>query len=89
MEELEAIDVYHQRIAVSESEALRGVLAHNRDEEIEHASMLLEWLRRNMPHWDTALRTYLLTEGDLTSLEAGKSKSGPTSSLGIGSIKGE
>ena len=48
---------------------LRAVLAHNRDEEIEHATMTLEWLRRNMPAWDEALRTYLFTEGPITEIE--------------------
>jgi len=46
-EEIEAIDWYHQRVAVCRDEGLRAVLAHNRDEEIEHACMALEWLRRN------------------------------------------
>ena len=45
------------------------VLAHNRDEEKEHASMLLEWIRRRDPKFDEALRTYLFTEGDLLELE--------------------
>jgi hypothetical protein len=48
-EEVEAIDRYNQRVAAFGDEALRGVMAHNRDEEIEHACMALEWLRRNSP----------------------------------------
>ena len=44
-------------------------MEHNRDEEIEHACMALEWLRRNMPGWDEELKTYLFTDGDITELE--------------------
>ena len=68
-EEIEAIDWYQQRVDVTKDEHLRSVLAHNRDEEIEHACMTLEWLRREMPGWDEELRTYLFTEKDITELE--------------------
>lgn len=68
-EEIEAIDWYHQRVAASQDQQLAKVMAHNRDEEIEHACMTLEWLRRNMPGWDKELKTYLFTEGDITDLE--------------------
>ena len=68
-EELEAVDWYNQRWAASKNESLRAVLAHNRDEEIEHACMTLEWLRRNMPKWDEVLRTYLFTEAPITEVE--------------------
>jgi ferritin-like protein len=68
-EEIEAIDWYHQRVAVCKEEGLREVLAHNRDEEIEHACMALEWLRRNMDRWDGELKTYLFSEGKITELE--------------------
>jgi hypothetical protein len=44
-------------------------MAHNRDEEIEHACMTIEWLRRNMPVWDEELRTYLFKDGSITDLE--------------------
>jgi ferritin-like protein len=71
-EEIEAIDWYNQRVERCSDEALRAVLAHNRDEEIEHATMTLEWLRRNMPGWDEALRTYLFTEGAITEIEEAK-----------------
>jgi hypothetical protein len=50
MEELEAVDWYDQRVDAAQDEALRAILAHNRDEEKEHAAMLLEWLRRHDPH---------------------------------------
>ena len=68
-EEIEAIDWYHQRVVASQDQQLAKVIAHNRDEEIEHACMTLEWLRRNMPGWDKELKTYLFTEGDITELE--------------------
>ncbi|KMY66576.1 hypothetical protein AAU61_15665 [Desulfocarbo indianensis] len=68
-EEIEAIDWYHQRVAASQDPQLAKIMAHNRDEEIEHACMTLEWLRRNMPGWDKELKTYLFSEGDITDLE--------------------
>ena len=72
MEELEAIDWYDQRVDATADESLRAVLAHNRDEEREHAAMTLEWLRRNDPggKWDQVLRTYLFTEAPITEVEA-------------------
>ncbi|MFP4267197.1 MAG: encapsulin-associated ferritin-like protein [Spirochaetaceae bacterium] len=92
-EEVEAIDWYNQRVDVSDNEQLAAIMAHNRDEEIEHACMALEWLRRNMPEWDEALRTFLFTEGDITTLEEnmesgedGKADSGMDSDLGIGKL---
>ena len=68
-EELEAVDWYNQRWTASKNESLRAVLAHNRDEEIEHACMTLEWLRRNVPKWDEHLRTYLFTQAPITEVE--------------------
>ena len=61
-EELEAVDWYDQRAAATGDETLAAVLAHNRDEEKEHAAMTLEWLRRHDPVFDTHLRTYLFTD---------------------------
>jgi ferritin-like protein len=88
-EEIEAIDWYNQRWAACKDESLRAVLAHNRDEEIEHACMTLEWLRRNMAHFDTVLRTYLFTEAEITEIEeAAESGAAParaSADLGIGS----
>ena len=73
-EEIEAVDWYNQRWEACKDESLRAVLAHNRDEEIEHATMTLEWLRRNMPKWDEMLRTYLFTVGEITAIEAASEK---------------
>ena len=69
MEELEAVDWYGQRIDATSDPELREILTHNRDEEKEHASMVLEWLRRHDPEHDRHLRTYLFREGNITQLE--------------------
>lgn len=69
MEELEAVDWYDQRVCATTDESLAAVLAHNRDEEKEHAAMNLEWLRRNDPGFDEQLRTYLFTEGPILLVE--------------------
>lgn len=69
MEELEAIDWYRQRAEACTDSQLRAILEHNMNEEIEHASMALEWIRRNTPKFDEALRTYLFTSGEITELE--------------------
>ena len=69
MEELEAVDWYDQRVAATDDDDLAAILAHNRDEEKEHAAMTLEWLRRHDPELDKQLRTYLFTEGPITELE--------------------
>ncbi len=68
-EEIEAIDWYQQRIEVTTDQQLKQILKHNRDEEIEHACMALEWLRRNMKVWDEKMKTYLFTEKDIVKLE--------------------
>ena len=70
MEELEAIDWYRQRADACTDTQLRAVLEHNMNEEIEHASMALEWIRRNVPKFDEALRTYLFTTANITEIEA-------------------
>jgi hypothetical protein len=69
MEELEAVDWYDQRVAATDDLELAAVLAHNRDEEKEHAAMTIEWLRRHDPVFDRHLRTYLFTEGSITEIE--------------------
>jgi len=99
-EELEAVDWYDQRVNATSDPTLAEVLAHNRDEEKEHASMTLEWLRRRDPQLDQHLRTYLFTTGSILDIEAEaapdeppgpdeRARTGPGSgSLGIGSLKG-
>ena len=68
LEELDAVDWYDQRIDATGDDALRGILRHNRDEEKEHAAMLLEWLRRRDSTWDALLRQYLFTERPIVEL---------------------
>jgi uncharacterized protein len=62
MEELEAVDWYNQRAALCNDPALKAILEHNRDEEKEHASMVLEWIRRKDPRFSKELKEYLFTE---------------------------
>ncbi len=71
-EELEAIDWYHQRVNATSDADLAAVLAHNRDDEKEHAAMLLEWLRRRDTALDRELRKYLFTTGTIGRLEEPK-----------------
>jgi len=68
-EELEAVDWYNQRAGATTDNQLRAILEHNRNEEIEHAVMALEWLRRTNPVFDKHMKTYLFTEGDILEIE--------------------
>jgi ferritin-like protein len=77
MEELEAIDWYDQRVAAASDDELKAILAHNRDEEKEHAAMVLEWLRRHDPALDANLRKYLFTDQPLAAVIA-EEKAEPT-----------
>ena len=65
MEELEAVDWYNQRVDACKDPALKKILEHNRDEEKEHAAMMLEWIRRQDPTMDKELRDSLFTEGEI------------------------
>ena len=69
MEELEAVDWYAQRADACKDPELRAILEHNRDEEKEHAAMVLEWIRRRDDKFSAVLKTYLFTEGSITELE--------------------
>lgn len=66
MEELEAVDWYNQRVDACKDKELKAILAHNRDEEKEHAAMVLEWIRRNDPAMDKELKDYLFTKKSIT-----------------------
>jgi len=91
-EEIEAIDWYHQRAAMCDDEELRAVIEHNRDEEIEHATMTLEWLRRHMPHWNEQLERYLFTTGPIALDDEAASPDGEKidpGGLRIGAVKEE
>lgn len=69
MEEMDAVDWYRQRAEDTEDAALREILLHNMREEIEHACMILEWLRRNEPEWGRQMETYLFTDAPITHIE--------------------
>ena len=92
-EELEAVDWYAQRVDATTDPELAAVLAHNRDEEKEHAAMAIEWLRRHDPTLDRHLRTYLFTSGSITEIETEAEStdeanaSAASGSLGIGGLK--
>ncbi|WP_053959862.1 ferritin-like domain-containing protein [Sulfobacillus thermosulfidooxidans] len=62
MEELEAIDWYAQRAAACDDGELQAILLHNMNDEMEHASMLMEWIRRSMPHFDKEMQKFLFTK---------------------------
>jgi uncharacterized protein len=98
MEELEAVDWYNQRAKATTNEELRAIIEHNRDEEKEHAAMVLEWLRRSDPVLSGHLKTYLFTEGSVTEIEVEAEHGGTNGtgggaavstdgSLGIGSLR--
>jgi ferritin-like protein len=93
MEELEAIDWYRQRADACTDSQLRAILEHNMNEEIEHASMALEWIRRNVPKFDEALKTYLFTTGEITEIEeaatGGKEQSAKTSRSSLRATVGD
>jgi ferritin-like protein len=96
VEELDAINLYNQRADVTKDESVRELVLHNRNEEIEHAVMLFEWLRRVTPEFDAQMKTYLFTSAPITAVEesatggaGAESPAGPSGSgsLGIGSLK--
>ena len=93
MEELEAIDWYQQRADACSDPQLRDVLLHNKNEEIEHATMVLEWIRRHNGHFNDMMRKYLFTEQPITGIEKGAAADGAAApnavTLGIGSMKGK
>jgi ferritin-like protein len=90
MEELEAADWYQQRVDVCEDADLRAILAHNRDEEKEHAAMLLEWIRRHDSVFAAQLKNYLFSETSIVQKESATTgeKLGPAGSPpSIGSLR--
>jgi ferritin-like protein len=95
MEELEAIDWYQQRIDAADDPGLRDILRHNRAEEVEHASMVLEWIRRHDDDFQAKLKTYLFTEGAIVGVEQAAEKAAGANGDGavgartsIGSLRG-
>ena len=96
MEELEAVDWYQQRVDAATDEELRAILAHNRDEEKEHASMVLEWIRRRDPVFEEQLRKYLFTSTPIVGREeaakgeaASASPAATLAVTSIGSLRGD
>jgi ferritin-like protein len=97
-EELEAVDWYNQRAEACSDQELRAVITHNKNEEIEHAMMNLEWIRRNNPVFDANIAKYLRTSGPILAIEqggggggsqgAGSASSPASAGLGIGSLRG-
>jgi ferritin-like protein len=87
MEELEAVDWYQQRVDATSDSALKEILAHNRDEEIEHASMVIEWLRRNNAKFDEQLRRFLFTDGPIAGQEEGDGDDAAAGSLRLGKLR--
>src|SRR4051794_6310483 len=93
MEELEAVDWYQQRVEATSDPTLAAILGHNRDEEKEHAAMVLEWVRRHDPELDKHLRTYLFTTEAITEIEVEVESGGDAGSgrgdgsLGIGAMR--
>jgi hypothetical protein len=69
IEELEAVDWYRQRADDCDDAELKKILLHNAREELEHAAMVLEWLRRSDPETDAQLREYLFKDGSITGHE--------------------
>jgi uncharacterized protein len=99
IEELEAIDWYQQRADACGDEDLKAILLHNKMEEMEHAMMGVEWIRRHSTDFDQRMRTYLFSSGSITEIESAATSggggrrsqsgnAGSSGSLGIGSLKG-
>jgi ferritin-like protein len=100
-EELEAVDWYQQRAEACSDAELRDILTHNKNEEIEHAMMTLEWIRRHNPVFGGHIKTYLNTTGSILAVESAATSGGgsgggdsapaaeASTSLGIGSLKGK
>ena len=90
-EELTAIDLYRQRAEACADPALRAVFQHNGKEETEHATMLLEWIRRHDPQFAVTTKTFLFTAAPIEGLEAAAQGTGRVArldqALGIGSMK--
>jgi uncharacterized protein len=96
MEELEAVDWYQQRMDATDDGELRDILRHNRNEEQEHAAMVLEWIRRHSPTFSAHLREYLFTDTPIVGREQaatqknggpnGEAAAGPA--VSVGSLRG-
>ena len=97
IEELEAIDWYQQRAQACPDPDLKAILIHNQNEEIEHATMVMEWLRRHHPQFNDTFKRYLFSEGPITAIEeqadaqggdGARARAAMAETLMIGSLKG-
>jgi ferritin-like protein len=97
IEELEAIDWYQQRAQACSDPDLQAIIIHNQNEEIEHATMVMEWLRRHHPQFNADFRRYLFTDGPITAIEVQEdaqtgdgdgARVDPAGTLMIGGLKG-
>jgi ferritin-like protein len=91
-EELDAIDAYRQRANACHDPQLREILQHHMEEEMEHAAMLIEWLRRNDSRFDRRLREYVFTEAPLVAAQAAAGRHPPATAdkaSTIGAMKEE
>src|SRR3569623_1487069 len=97
-EELKAVDGYQQRAEAGSDPELAAVLTHNKNDEIEHAMMTLEWIRRHNPTVADNIKTYVGSEGPILEVEKKAAQGGggggddqktTSTSLGIGSLKGK
>jgi uncharacterized protein len=86
MEELEAVDWYQQRADACTDPELKAVMLHNRNEEVEHGMMTLEWLRRNDAKFDETMRTYLFKDAPITELEELEKAAGAGDKAGEGGV---
>jgi len=93
-EELQAVDWYHQRAEACSDHELRAVITHNENEEVEHAMMNLEWIRRHSSVFDANIKKYVGSTGSIVAAESathGEASATPVSlgsGLGIGSLRG-
>jgi ferritin-like protein len=81
-EELEAVDWYQQRADATADPELRRILEHNRDEEKEHAMMLLEWIRRNDVAFARMMKMHTGRAGPIVSEEEKAEASGAADAEG-------
>jgi ferritin-like protein len=83
-EELEAVDWYNQRAEACSDAELRGVLTHNKNEEIEHAMMNLEWIRRHNPVFAANVAKYIGSSGAIVAIESGGGEGVVATAAGVG-----
>ncbi|MDX8336686.1 MULTISPECIES: ferritin family protein [Cetobacterium] len=99
-EELQAVDDYNQRAEMAEDPELKEIMIHNRNEEMEHAVMIVEWMRRNQFEFGKELEDYIFRQGKIVGIEAqlmgrngeapapvSETKNHNSVSLNIGSLK--